>query len=77
MGVAIGGWPPGGNMMSISQRGWSYGFYNPAFLILLGRTRDHHLFPSNKGQNLRDHKKITAHGSSQGDGYLIVLGVDR
>ena len=48
-------------MMSISYiRGWSYGFYIPAFPVLFSGTRDYHLFSSNKGQNLRDHKKITA-----------------
>lgn len=59
-------------MMSISYiRGWSYGFYDPAFLILLSRTGNHHLFSSDKGQNLRDHKKITAHVADTFDRTVI------
>ena len=53
---------PSGEIMSdFLIRGWLYGFIHPAPASAFSRKGRCHLFQSYKGQNLSDHKKITAH----------------
>ena len=47
-------------MSNFLIRGWSYGFVYPIPASAACRSRRDRLFKSNEGQNLLDHKKITA-----------------